>query len=324
MNENEDEFEFDLSDLLDDEKENKLDKQEINPEYSPLVYLIAVFWLISTIVGILFSVLNWDYLVKYGNIKFFYFLILFVFVIILFLTIKIRIVYLLFTGMYTIMIALKAMYPIPNYPSYIGNLISFGFLAYLVYEYFDIYHKKQFSKYREIVKKTIVAIFIIIAIPYIAFNTILHTPKIGETIKIMDLDISVENVYADKSLEICFGNSYNRCIQKEIRADSEWKFIIIEVWLQNLAKDNRTFFIEGIEDNSGLTYKPYQIPYQISEYGVPWVDFDEYADTVSLLPKHTKFITIAFELPANADPAKLHFSVMGEGNIGHGVVELRK
>ncbi|MCD6494078.1 MAG: hypothetical protein J7K36_09870, partial [Archaeoglobaceae archaeon] len=54
---------------------------------------------------------------------------------------------------YTIMIALKAMYPIPNYPSYIGNLISFGFLAYLVYEYFDIYHKKQFSKYREIVKK---------------------------------------------------------------------------------------------------------------------------------------------------------------------------
>lgn len=132
------------------------------------------------------------------------------------------------------------------------------------------------------------------------------TSKVGEMTVIDDVYVQINPPLVEDSLSINFRNAHGFNF-KDYEAGTGWKFVIIDIWVSNHARENRSFYVGWIEDENGMIYYDYHLE-EVSE-GTPYLLVYPYKDLVELAPDDGEWISIAYKMPTNAVPEKFHYSI---------------
>ena len=111
-------------------------------------------------------------------------------------------------------------------------------------------------------------------------------PKVGDFVMNDNVSILVYSPVVKDSLSIG---------SKKYEAGAGWKFVILDINLVNMAKENRTFYAGRIEDEDGMVYFNYQ---------------HYYKGYTKLSPGKGRSIDVAYKMPTNAVPEKFHYTIL--------------
>jgi hypothetical protein len=154
------------------------------------------------------------------------------------------------------------------------------------------------------------------------------TSKVGETVWIEDVGISVDSVSVDDQLAIRFEDlNKNTLGYRDYEAGTGWKFVILDMYIYVIedANGSRTFSASRVEDENGVTYGDYSLLENLEYYlgGTPYHDISQYCDYINLQPGEGEFITVAYKMSTNAVPEKFHYNIYNS-RYWDGVVILKK
>jgi len=139
------------------------------------------------------------------------------------------------------------------------------------------------------------------------------TSKVGETVWIEDMGISVDSVSVADYLNIRFDDGEGKTFgYHDYEAGARWKFVILDmfIYVAEDANDSRSFGAGALEDDNGMTYDYYSLfEHDIENYigGTPYCGICRYEDHITLPPGDGEFISVAYKIPTNAVPEKFHY-----------------
>ena len=149
-----------------------------------------------------------------------------------------------------------------------------------------------------------------------------ETFKIGETKLIDDVGILPDSLLVSDKLDIEFRN-YGKIVgYNNYGAGNGWKFVILDIFVLNQAKENKTFSPGWIEDENGIRYNGYYLEDVLE--GTPYNSLYPYKHLVMLSPGGREWFSIAYKMPVNAVPEKIHFFINSNSHASGGEVMLKK
>lgn len=150
----------------------------------------------------------------------------------------------------------------------------------------------------------IAALVVFFAVFILLFSSV-EQPRKPKITKICEWEI-IDDVYVQIAVSPVIADSF-----LEYEAGAGWKFVILEFFISNQASATRSFHAGRIEDEDGMVYL-----YHLEDppYG---------PEGVSLRPGTRRCISIAYKMPANAVPEKIHFSIYNSG-VWDGEIILKK
>jgi len=177
----------------------------------------------------------------------------------------------------------------------------------------------------------LIAFFMVFAILFFAAGDFqllrqTKTSRIGEIIHIDDVFIRFQQLSVDDS--VCYFFSINESyepypIGQCYEAGEGWKFVILNIFIANDAKEDITFHVGCMEDENGAVYydymppepetiRPYRPYYiivpskEILRYPIHRYPYGSY---IKVAPGRQQKFAIAYRLPLNAVPEKFHYKV---------------
>jgi len=145
------------------------------------------------------------------------------------------------------------------------------------------------------------------------------TSRIGEIVHIDNVSIWFQQLSVDDSIRYMFSinESYKPLYGVDYEAGEGWKFVILNIFIANDAKEDITFHVGYMEDENGAVYYDYTPeleattpcrPYYII---VPSGDILRYpyGGYIKLAPDRQQEFAIVYRLPLNAVPEKFHYAV---------------
>lgn len=147
-----------------------------------------------------------------------------------------------------------------------------------------------------------------------------ETSKIGEFKIIDDVSIWPQSLLVSEKLDIEFRKSkWGETVgYKEYEAGDGWKFIILDLQVTNHGDKEKSFSVGLLEDKDGMDYYYYHLVYESGmPSGIPYHELGlpfEYKIFVTIQPKDSEFISIAYKIPVNAVPEKFHYSIHSINN----------
>ena len=153
----------------------------------------------------------------------------------------------------------------------------------------------------------LVGLFVIIAI----FFFFIKQPWEAETSKKVEIidDVGILPMFVEVSdkLDIVFKSDDKKIVSSEnYESGNGWKFVILDIGISNQGDKPATFFAQWLEDENSMAYNPYNLEHKL--YAEPYNVVYPYKWFVDISSNSSQVFSIAYKIPLNVIPEKLHYS----------------